>query len=85
MRVGQKHYRVIRSGIVLEEDVGEAVSQNCPTSPFFKLSEKWFYKFETNFDPMKKEYSKRLSVLFKITENGQNWFQICMIIPVDIN
>ena len=24
-------------GVILERDVGEVISQNCPTSPFFKL------------------------------------------------
>ena len=31
------------SGIILEGDVGEVVSQKCPTSLFFKLTEKLFY------------------------------------------
>ena len=31
------------SGIILDGDVGEVISQNCPISPFIKLREKWFY------------------------------------------
>ena len=35
--------RIKLTGVILEGDVGEAISQNCPTSPFLKFREKWFY------------------------------------------
>ena len=30
-------------GVILEADMGEVISQDCPISPFFKLGKKWFY------------------------------------------
>ena len=32
------------TGVILEGDVGEVISENCPTSPFFKLREKYYRK-----------------------------------------
>ena len=33
----------VNTGVILEGDVGEVISNDCPTSPFFQLREKWFY------------------------------------------
>ena len=33
----------MNTGVILEGDVAEVISQNFPTSPFLKLREKWFY------------------------------------------
>ena len=55
------------SGVILEGDVGEFISQNCPTSLFFfKLREKWFYIgyvvriFQKNY-----HFSSKLQKMFK--------------------
>ena len=55
-------------GVILEGDVGEVINQNCPTSPFFKLREKWFYTEYTGRVFQKTiKYSKRLSLLLQKT------------------
>ena len=54
--------------IILEGDVDKVISQNCPTSPFFKLREKWFYignierKFQKTITSLQ-NYRKRSELL----------------------
>ena len=53
--------------------MGEVISQNCHTSPFFKLREKWFY-----IGYIERIFEKTITSL-----HGQNFslFQICRITP----
>ena len=70
------HCLVLKSGVILEGDVGEVISHDCPTSQSGRSG------FTQN---IQKEYSKRLSHLFKITENGQNFSLLKFVgLPLEV-
>ena len=77
------HYSSIQKKTCLQDNQNPVICWDCPKTVPLSLFQAQGERLLHRIYYIQKEYSKRLSFLFKIMENSQNSprFQICRIIP----